>query len=114
MLPIGSCTIANPEVYPIYMRAVIATLEAHGAKVAVADYESEPLEGESYSVTVVLQFDSRSVAHAWYNSPEYREAISLRTDNAGGFILFAVKFTMPAWCPGIVLFPWWLVSAFGR
>ena len=51
------------------------------SKVVVADYESEPLEGEPQSVSVVLRFDSKSAARAWYNSPEYQEIVSLRTNN---------------------------------
>ena len=92
---IGNYKLTNPEAYQPYVPAVLATLEAHGAKVVVADYESEPLEGEPQNVTVILRFDSKSAAHAWYNSPEYQEIISLRTNNTEGFILFADEFTMP-------------------
>jgi uncharacterized protein (DUF1330 family) len=92
---IGNYKITNPDAYQAYVPAVLATLEAHGVKVVVADYESEPLEGEPQHVTVVLQFDSKSAARTWYNSPEYQEIISLRIDNTEGFILFADEFTMP-------------------
>ena len=61
----------------------------------VADYETEPLEGAPQSVSVVLGFDSKSAARAWYNSPEYEEIVSLRTNNTEGFILLADELTMP-------------------
>ena len=93
---IGNYKLTNPEAYQAYVPAVIATLGAHGANVVVADYESEPLEGQPHSVTVVLRFDSRSAARAWYNSSEYQEIISLRTENTEGFIVLTDEFAMPA------------------
>lgn len=92
---IGNYKLTNPDAYQAYVPAVLETLEAHGAKVLVADYDSETVEGTSQSVSVVLQFNSKSAARAWYKSAEYQEIVSLRTDNSEGFILLTDGFTMP-------------------
>ena len=87
--------ITNPEAYEDYVPAVMPTLQAHGAEVLVADSESEVLEGNPASITVILKFDSRDAAKAWYESPEYREVINLRTDNSEGMAVLVDEFVMP-------------------
>jgi len=92
---IANYRITNAEAYKAYPPAVTATLLACGADVLVADYESEVVEGEAASVTVVLRFPSKEAARAWYDSSDYQEIIRHRTDNTEGFILFADEFIMP-------------------
>jgi uncharacterized protein (DUF1330 family) len=92
---IANYKLTNPTAYQSYVHAVMPTLEAHGAEVLVADYESEAVEGAPHSVTIVLRFPSKEAARAWYQSPEYQAIISLRTDNADGFVVFADHFTTP-------------------
>jgi len=69
--------------------------ERQGAEVLVADYQSQPLEGEPGSVTIVINFPSMDAARAWYDSPEYRNIVDLRTDNGEGVVLLADGFAMP-------------------
>jgi uncharacterized protein (DUF1330 family) len=92
---VANYRITNPEAYAAYPPAVIPTLLAHGAEVLVADYASEVLEGQPSSVTIVLKFPSKEAARAWYDSPEYREIVGLRTDNSEGFVLLTDAFVMP-------------------
>jgi uncharacterized protein (DUF1330 family) len=92
---IANYRITNAQAYGAYPPAVIPTLMAHNAEVLVADYESEPVEGEPASVTIVLKFVSKEAARAWYDSPEYQEIVGLRTDNSEGFVVFADGFVMP-------------------
>ena len=49
---VANFKITNPGGYRSYVPAVLPTLEAHGAEILVADYESEALEGEPGSVTL--------------------------------------------------------------
>ena len=86
--------ITNPAGYKSYVPAVIPILEAHGAEVLVADYESETLEGKPGSVTVVVKFESKEALNAWYNSPEYQEIIHLRTGNSEGIGVAAGEFNL--------------------
>ena len=92
---IGNYRVTNSEAYGDYPPAVIRTLLACGAEVLVADYESEMVEGQASSVTIVLKFPSKEAARSWYNSDDYQEIIHHRVDNTEGFILFADEFIMP-------------------
>jgi len=92
---IGNYRITNPEAYRAYPPAVMPTLRAHSGEVLVADYESDPVEGEPASVTVVVRFPSKEAARAWYDSSEYQAIVSLRTDNSEGILVFADEFVMP-------------------
>ncbi len=92
---IANYRITNAEAYGAYPPAVVPTLLAHGAEVLVADYESEIVEGQASSVSIVLKFPSKEAARAWYNSSEYQEIVHNRIDNSEGFILFADEFKMP-------------------
>lgn len=92
---IANYRITNPETYEAYPPAAIPTLSAHDVEVLVADYDSEPIEGNPSSVTVVLKFASKEAARAWYDSPEYQDVVHLRTDNSEGFIVLADEFVMP-------------------
>ena len=93
---IANYRITDAEAYKAYPPAVIPTLMAHGAEVLVADYESEVVEGKPASVTIVLKFPSMEAARTWYDSPEYRQIVGLRTENSEGFVVFADGFVMPA------------------
>ncbi len=92
---VANYKITDPKGYEGYGPAAMPTLEAHGAEILVADYESEPLEGAPASITVVLKFTSKEAATAWYESPEYEKVINLRTDNSEGMAVIADGFVMP-------------------
>lgn len=81
---VANFEVTKPEGYKAYVPAVIPTLQAHGADILVADYESEPLEGAPGTITVVIRFESKEALHTWYRSPEYQKIISLRTENSTG------------------------------
>ena len=92
---IANYRITNPEAYGAYPPAVIPTLHAFAGEVLVADYESELVEGQASSVTIVLKCPSKEAARSWYSSNDYQEIIHHRIDNTEGFILFADEFIMP-------------------
>lgn len=91
---IANFELTNPAGYKSYVAAVLPTLEAHGAEILVADYESEALEGEPGSVMVVIRFRSKEALTEWYESPAYREIIHLRTDNTEGVAVAAREFDL--------------------
>lgn len=92
---ISNYRINNPEAYQAYPPAVIPTILARGGEILVADYDSDIIEGQASSVTVVAKFSSKEVALAWYNSPEYQGIIHLRTNNAEGFLVITDEFVLP-------------------
>ena len=86
--------LTNAEGYKAYPPAVLPTLQTHGAEILVADYDSQKLEGNPGSVTIVIKFESKEAVNAWYSSSEYQEIIGLRTDNSVGVAVAADEFNL--------------------
>lgn len=76
--------ISDREAYTPYLAQVPETLEAYGAEIVVANFDSEIIEGDAGGVTVVLKFASEEIARNWYGSPQYQKIIELRTANSSG------------------------------
>jgi len=76
--------IDDRDAYQPYLGEVPQVLQAYGAEILAADFESECVEGDALPVTVVLKFASKEAAKKWYDSPEYQAIIGLRTDNSTG------------------------------
>lgn len=85
---IANYTIKDQSGYQEYLAAVGSTLQAHGAQSVVVDRGSELVEGAPGHVTVVLRFDTKAAARAWYDSPEYEAIKHLRTDSTEGIAVF--------------------------
>ena len=81
--------ITDQDAYQPYLGKVVDTLKAHGAEILVADFESEVIEGDPGHVTVVLRFESKDAARGWFESPEYKAIVGLRTDNSTGIAVLA-------------------------
>lgn len=88
-------SITNPEGYQAYPPAAMPTLASSGAEVLVADYASEATEGAPGHVTVVLRFESKDAARAWYESEAYQAIKHHRTSNADGVAVLCDGFVMP-------------------
>ena len=59
----------------------------------VYDMISEVIEGDiDLPRTIVMKFDSRDAAMAWYNSPGYQEALPLRLASTEGFCVLVDGF----------------------
>ena len=91
-----SYTVTNPEEYQKYPPAAMPTLAGHDVEVLVADYESEAKEGSPAPVTVVLRFESKDAALAWYESAKYQTIRHHRTDNSDGVVVLCDGFVMPS------------------
>jgi uncharacterized protein (DUF1330 family) len=89
-------SITNPQGYEAYPAAAFPSIVSSGAEVLVADYESEAKEGSPGKVTVVLRFESKDAARAWYESDAYDSIKHLRTENADGQMVMCDGFTMPS------------------
>jgi uncharacterized protein (DUF1330 family) len=90
-----SYTVTNPEPYAAYPPAVMPTLAGHDVEVLVADYESDAKEGSPSPVTVILRFDSKEAAMAWYDSDEYAAIKHVRSENTQGSVVLCEGFVMP-------------------
>ncbi len=80
-----------PKAYVIFTETIrdAAGMDAYAAKamptimqaatVLAADGSPQVLEGDwAGDRTVILEFDSAEAARAWYDSPDYQEAMPLR------------------------------------
>lgn len=90
-----SYTVTNPDAYQAYPAAAMPTLEGHDVEVLAADYESEPMEGSPAPVTVILRFDSKEAARAWYDSTAYQAIKHHRIENTEGSVVLCDGFVMP-------------------
>lgn len=76
---LAQVTVNDPDEYKTYIRAAGRTLRDHGARVLAVTSEIETLDGGwQPGRMVVIEFDSKEQARAWYNSPGYREATEIR------------------------------------
>jgi uncharacterized protein (DUF1330 family) len=82
---IGQITITNPEAYAVYSAQVPQTIAAFGGKYIVRGGHATQLEGQAQGErNVVIEFPSREIAEAWYNSEAYQAIIAHRTNNSTG------------------------------
>jgi uncharacterized protein (DUF1330 family) len=91
---ISNFNVTNQERFNTYLARAPQTILAHGGEFLVAGRGGKLIEGTLTANTVVLKFPSMEALQAWYDSPEYTEIISLRTDNTEGHLVFAEEFTM--------------------
>ena len=71
--------VTDAEGMQAYSQAARPTLQGSGAKLLIADPDLDVIEGEWHgSQLVVLEFEDEQAFRAWYDSPEYQEAIKLR------------------------------------
>lgn len=71
--------ITDPELYEKYKQQAPATVQAHGGRYLARGGATITLEGDwNPERFVILEFASLEQARGWHDSPEYREARSLR------------------------------------
>jgi len=76
-------TVTDLDLFEEYKNLAPATIEAYGGKYLARGGQAEALEGDwSPNRIVILEFKSSEVAKQWLNSPEYREARSMRLQAA--------------------------------
>ena len=88
-------TVTNQEGYAEYLKVVRPTLDSGSAELLVADSQSETKEGSPRNVTIVLRFESKDAASAWYESEEYQAIKHLRTSNSEGVAVLCDGFARP-------------------
>ena len=74
VLLVAQINIADRDEYRQYEAGFGEIFRKYEGKSAGFSESPEILEGEwDYTRTVVIRFESREAAHAWYYSPEYQE-----------------------------------------
>jgi uncharacterized protein (DUF1330 family) len=80
--------VVDPDGYRDYARAARTTLAGAGARVLVADVDSQEVEGmRPGHQTIVIEFPDKAAAMAWYDSPGYQEVVGARHAATQGFAL---------------------------
>ncbi len=84
---VGQITVTHPEGYAVYSAQVPKTIAAFGGKYLVRGGHATQLEGYPQGArNVVIEFPSREIAEAWYNSDAYQSIIEHRTNNSRGVL----------------------------
>jgi uncharacterized protein (DUF1330 family) len=86
---VGQITLTNPEGYAGYQAQVPQIVADFGGKYLVRGGHTTQLEGQSQGDrNVVIEFPSRQMAEAWYNSPAYQAILPHRQNNSVGHLVF--------------------------
>jgi uncharacterized protein (DUF1330 family) len=79
-----------------YIPKAVETIMAYGGEVLVVADESHVLEGSTdLPRTIVIKFESREQAEAWYRCEEYEAVRPLRINATEGYGVLDDGFEMP-------------------
>jgi uncharacterized protein (DUF1330 family) len=67
-----------------YLERIDGTLAPYDGHFIVHGGVPEAVEGEWQGTLIVIEFPSYEHARGWYDSPEYRKILPLRTENSDG------------------------------
>jgi uncharacterized protein (DUF1330 family) len=73
----------HPDVFE-YIERIQATMDPFGGRFIVHGPQVEVMEGSWPGTIVIIEFPDLDAAHAWYESPAYRDIVHLRTDHIHG------------------------------
>jgi uncharacterized protein (DUF1330 family) len=93
---ISDLTVLDPEAIEIYRTRAAASIARHGGRYLARGGKIEMLEGDwDPNLIVVVEFPDAASARAWYRSPDYAEALTVR-DRALSRNLLLVEGVAPA------------------
>jgi uncharacterized protein (DUF1330 family) len=86
---IADVKVHDPDAYARYRELSSASVERHGGRFVVRGGAHEVMEGDwDPGRLVVIEFDDREAARAWWVSEDYREAAEIRRSaSLGRFVL---------------------------
>ncbi len=79
---IFALSVLDAEGFASYGKAVLPLLQKHQGKLLAADLGVSPLEGESQTGAIVIEFPSHAEAEAFYRDPDYASLKQLRLDTS--------------------------------
>ncbi|MEM7731670.1 MAG: DUF1330 domain-containing protein [Pseudomonadota bacterium] len=74
---IARITVTEPEDYQMYASQTVASAEKAGGQFLVKGGEQTKLEGDVPNRHVIIRFDNREAALAWYKSEEYQRILPI-------------------------------------
>ncbi len=76
---ISMMSVHDPATYRKYTDRTPPIVKKHGGRFLTRGEEIACVEGKDYDGRmVILEFPSKAQAEAWYNDPEYQEAMKFR------------------------------------
>lgn len=81
---IAEIEVTDPDGYAAYVGPANASVLRHGGRFVVRGGPSEVIEGDWSGRIVVLEFESREAARAWYDSDDYQACLPLRLQSSKG------------------------------
>ena len=86
---VAKLTITDQETYGDYRAGFGAVFQQFGGEIVAGSADPTVLEGEWEATnTVIIRFESRAEALAWYNSDDYQDLVRIRQSaSTGDFIL---------------------------
>ena len=80
--------IENREMLNEYVAKAIPTIQSGGGRILGFDESPEAVEGKvEHPRTVILEFPSREVFRAWYDSDAYQAILPLRLESTPGTLI---------------------------
>ena len=73
--------VHDPEAHSAFVEKVTALLPGCGGEIVVRADSCVTLEGEEPDVVAILRFPDTAAARAYYDHPEYQEALGLVSDS---------------------------------
>jgi uncharacterized protein (DUF1330 family) len=71
-----------------YLERIDETLAPYDGHFLVHGATAEQIEGEWEGAPIVIEFPDYEHLRDWYESPDYREILPLRTGNSDGVVIF--------------------------
>ncbi|MGZ0150273.1 DUF1330 domain-containing protein [Kribbella sp. WER1] len=71
-----------------YLERIDETLAPYDGHFIVHGATPEPIEGTCEGAPIVIEFPDYEHLRDWYESPDYREILPLRTENSEGVVIF--------------------------
>jgi uncharacterized protein (DUF1330 family) len=92
-----SLELTDPKRYQEeYLPGAGASLQAHGGELIGLDQDTQVLEGPAKPFTVILRFDDKAAAEAWYRSADYQAVVPVRQASSTGTMVIADGFVPPS------------------
>lgn len=89
--------VTDDEAMQSYIPPAVGSIMAHGGEVMVLDESSTLLEGScEFPRTIIIKFESREKAEAWYACEEYQAVLPVRLGATEGFGFVVDGFEMPS------------------
>jgi len=88
---VNSYDIHDFETFKNYPPKVRVLLEKYGAKVIAMETNPKTIEGVSKTMNAIIEFPSEQTVDAFYNDPEYQQAIPIRKNSTSNCTMIMLR-----------------------